>query len=201
MRGENLTLYIGPMFCEKSKHLVMEYRRAVALGERVVAFKPGVDSGRYKSGAYIQSKEEEYRAPARLIDHRSPEIILEYVEQEGGVQKVIIDEGSFYPTEQFVAVVAELTDRGIKVIVGGLTHFSTKEPWGALLGLTKVEGARVHLLHSRCDGESGKCKEGAVWSYEKVPKKDQLTVGDGGIYGACCQQHYNDLHKGEVWQG
>lgn len=199
MRGINLTLYIGPMFCEKSKHLVKEYRQAIVAEEQVLAFKPGVDRGRYGQGAYIQSKEREYQAPARLVDHNNPQAIVHYLKKKSGVTKVIIDEGSFYPAQQLVEVVSELTERGIKTVIGGLTHYSTREPWGAMLQLAKVDGVKVMRLFSRCDGENGRCVQPAIWSYEKVPKQQQLTVGDGEIYGACCEDHYGVLHQGEVW--
>lgn len=201
MIGSNLELFVGAMFCGKSRELVKAYREAEKKNIEVVAFKPSSDKDRYGSGSKIKSKDDGYEVPAILIDQNMPDQILQYVEYNPLKKMVVIDEGSFYPKQEFIDLITSLTDRGIKVVVGGLTHFATREPWGAMTELAQVKGVKVTQLYSRCDGESGECKNGAVWSYRKIEEHANFVVGSEELYGACCDQHYINLHKGNIWEG
>ncbi len=201
MIGSNLELFVGAMFCGKSRELVKAYREAEKKNIGVVAFKPSSDQARYGSGSKIKSKDDGYEVPAILIDQNRPELILQTISELADLGMVVIDEGSFYPKLEFIKLISNLTDRGIKVVVGGLTHFASREPWGAMKELALVKGVKVTQLYSRCDGELGACKNGAVWSYRKVGEQANFVVGSEELYGACCDEHYPLLHKGNIWEG
>lgn len=201
MNGSNLELFVGAMFCGKSRELVKAYREAEKKNIGVAAFKPSSDKDRYGSGSKIKSKEDGYEVPAILIDQNKPDQILQYISELVDLGMVVIDEGSFYPKQEFIKLISDLTDRGIKVVVGGLTHYASREPWGAMTELTMVEGVKVTQLYSRCDGDHGECKNGAVWSYRKLEEQANFVVGSDELYGACCELHYKTLHKGSVWEG
>lgn len=188
MNGQLVTVYRGPMFSGKTKRLVLEY----GSGEGVVVFRPAIDS-RYGDDDRIYSFDGQ-SVPAILIDHSSPDQIVKMVDTLPSTTKVIVDEVSFFPTKEFIYAVGDLTDKGIKVVVGGLDYDANQNPWGPVLELVKMPGIKDVKLVSRCEWEVDECIIDAEWSFRKKPVKAILAVGGKGLYGAACTKHHVRLH-------
>ena len=134
-------------------------------------------------------------SPAVKISHEKPEQILTELKYKRGIQKVIIDEASFFPVAPFLEVISELLKRKKQVVVAGLAYDAYRKEWGAIVTLTKWDGVGVVTLTSRCDGQG--CKSPAIWSYRKREVAGRLVVAADSLYGACCDKHYAELHVGE----
>jgi len=184
-----IKVYHGPMYSGKTKELVKEYGD----GKGVLAFRPAIDN-RYGANGRMYSKEKEYSAPAVNIDHTKPLRIIEALDQYVDTFKIIIDEVSFFPTEIFLEVVASLVERNKTVIVGGLAYDANQNPWGPILELLTWKDVQEIALMADCDGNERTCKNPAIWSYAKTPKKERLEVGAEDLYGASCDRHYQTLH-------
>lgn len=184
-----IRVFHGPMYASKTKKLVAAYGDGVG----VVAVRPAIDN-RYGGQDRIYSKEKGINAPAVAVDHTHPEEILKLVQAALDVRKVIIDEASFFVADPFLKVVQMLRQNNIEVVVGGLAYDANRHPWGPILELLKWDGVEENVLTARCDGDSGKCQNPAIWSYAKSTKKEVLEVGSENLYGACCDNHYLELH-------
>lgn len=185
-----IRVYHGPMYSGKTKELVREYGN----GSGVIAFRPAIDN-RYGSNGRMYSKERQYSAPAASIDHTSPAEIMKRVNESTDISKVIIDEASFFfPVAAFLKVIDSLTKKGKTVVIGGLAYDANRTPWGPILELLTWNDVEEIALTAKCDGEDGTCRNPAIWSYAKAPKKIQLEVGAEDLYGASCDDHYLHLH-------
>ena len=193
MRPELLTVIYGCMFAEKTKRLIEHHRP----DGTTVAFKPDIDADRYQSGAMLASKDPKFpRVPAILVPVDNVSVIWQEVARMDEVTRVLIDEANFFPTKEFIELIELLTSRSIEVVVAGLTHFASKEPWGPLPELLKIPGVQVKHVFAECDGKGRKCPKPAIWSYQKFPH-DKVLVDGESAYGATCDEHYSVLHQGE----
>ena len=178
------------MFSGKTAKLVEEYGD----GKGVLAFRPDIDK-RYGDEARIYSKIKGINCPAVLISYKDPGVILRIVnESKQEIQRIIVDEVSFFEITVFLKVVEQLTERGVRIVVGGLDYDANRIPWGPTLALTGIPGVEEIVLTSRCDGEEGLCPEEAIWSYRKVANQKRLVVKGEEMYGAACEKHYLELH-------
>lgn len=184
MRKGRLIAVCGPMFAGKTTLLIKEYGE----GRGVVIFKPDLDRRFTKRPVLVTHDGEEI--PSVLVNNDRPEEMLELV---GEVDKVLVDEVNFFG-QSLVAVVEELLARGKEVWVAGLDRYADGEPWGSMPRLKKLAD-RVYELTARCDGEGGKCREPAVYSYFKKPNMEKVTVAGVEEYGAACAKHHKELHQ------
>jgi len=186
-RGK-ISVYYGPMFSEKTLRLTEAYGEGVG----AAVFRPKIDN-RYGGGPWIHSLAGA-KVPAVEIEHLNPIEIYQAIQQMEGIRRVIIDEASFFPTQPFLEVVEKLASEEREVVVGGLAYDAERQPWGPILELIKKPGVESYALAARCDGDGGKCREFAIWSYAKAKKKTRLEVGGVDKYGASCEKHYLELH-------
>src|ERR671918_344844 len=114
----------GSMFSGKSEELIRRLRRAKIARQRVQVFKPEIDE-RYSRDHIVSHSE--MRHESRAV--RSAAEIRALVEPSTEV--VGIDEGQFFDSD-LVAVVNELADRGVRVIVAGLDQDYTGRPFGPM---------------------------------------------------------------------
>lgn len=188
MKSKLVKVYRGPMFSGKSARLVEEYGDGVG----IMAFRPQIDN-RYGTGKRIYSKTGA-SAVATFVDHRRPLEILRRALLASSLKKIIIDEISFFPTEDFLTLVSSLTELGLEVVLGGLDYDAQQIEWGPALSLVRAKGVTDIVLTARCDGDRGECRTPAVWSYRKVPSGKRLVVEGEAMYGATCDTHYPLLH-------
>lgn len=183
MQGGWIEVICGCMFSGKTEELIRRLRRAEIAGQKVVIFKPSVDS-RYSEDQVVSH--DRRAIPSVAVD--KAEDILEY---EGEVEVVGIDEAQFFNLD-IIRVANQLANAGHRVVVAGLDLDYTGKPFGPMPELmataeyvTKVHaicrrtGNLAHYSH-RIDGAKDLIALGHQDSYEPVSRSVfvKLTRGD-----------------------
>ena len=101
----------GCMFSGKTEELIRRLRRAKIAKQKVVIFKPNIDT-RYSSNSIVSHSEQSL--PSILI--KDVKEIIELVED---AQVIGIDEAQFFSSD-LINVCNQLADEGKRVIVAGL---------------------------------------------------------------------------------
>ncbi|MCX6817121.1 MAG: deoxynucleoside kinase [Candidatus Beckwithbacteria bacterium] len=186
-RGQ-LVVRFGPMWSDKTSWLIRQYGK----GKGVVAFKPTLDK-RYTNRAVLKSHHGREVA-ASFIDSRQPDLILKKALNKKTV-KVLIDEVNFFD-EQLVGVVKELLSHQVDVYAAGLLLDSERRPFGATPQLLSLADEVVEGF-AHCDYfKNGlRCEKRAKYTYAKFKKEKQLVVGAASLYGASCEDHYEELQQ------
>ena len=164
----------GSMFSGKSEELIRRLRRAKIARQRVQVFKPEIDE-RYSRDHIVSHSE--MRHESRAV--RSAAEIRALVEP--ATEVVGIDEGQFFDSD-LVAVVNELADRGVRVIVAGLDQDYTGRPFGPMPQLLAV-AEYITKTHAICV----RCGQPANYSQRTVNVEGQVVVGAGDAYEARCR--------------
>ena len=105
------------MFGGKTEYLIARLRQERSHGRTVIAFKHMIDD-RYDPDHLVTHREDHFDA-TRVPDAAS------ILEDCGDADVVGIDEGHFFKLE-LIPVVKELLERGVIVIVAGISH----DAWG-----------------------------------------------------------------------
>jgi len=165
----------GGMFSGKSEELVRRLRRAAIARQSVQVFKPVADNR---------------HGPERLVtrDNRELQAVTVACSNElrgkllPGVQVVGIDEAQFFDAG-LVALVGELADSGIRVIVAGLDLDYMRNPFGPMPEILAL-AEYVDKMHAVCI----RCGAPAHYSQRIAGGTEQLQVGDGESYEARCRR-------------
>lgn len=179
-----LTVYTGPMYADKTTHLIGHAKQA---GESGAVFKPSLDD-RYGGGDFIRSHNDE-SYPAVLFDATKPADILKKIAELGNLSQAIIDEIQFCASD-ILTVLEKLLAQGLNVIVAGLDMDSERNGFGSMPEIIKMANEVVYLT-ATCDGCGGE----ATLTYSKVKKEGVVAVGAGDLYGASCANCYSGLSK------
>lgn len=183
MAAPGITLIVGPMFSEKSAHLITYLRRHEVAGQKVMAFRGRADtrtpprSVRSRNGLSTEASE---------VD--SGEEMLRVLGDRTDARAVGIDEA------QFVRDVAPACDalvaRGLHVYVAMLSGTYARKPWPGAAELVAL-GARVVSLQAVCST----CKrfEASLTRLKRRQLDDpdaaegaRPLVGDGDEYEPQC---------------
>ncbi len=167
----------GGMFSGKSEELVRRLRRAVIARLRVQVFKPTADT-RHGPERLVTRDNRELAALA-VVDSQELRQRLKI-----GVQVVGVDEAQFFD-DGLVAVVAELADAGVRVIVAGLDLDFLRQPFGPMPALLAA-AEYVDKMHAICL----RCGQPAQYSQRIAGTAEQVQVGDLESYEARCRQCY-----------
>jgi thymidine kinase len=165
----------GSMFSGKSEELIRRLRRAKIARQRVQVFKPEIDE-RYSRDHIVSHSE--MRHESRAV--RTAAEIRALVEP--ATEVVGIDEGQFFDSD-LVAVVNELADRGVRVIVAGLDQDYTGRPFGPMPHLLAV-AEYITKTHAICV----RCGQPANYSQRTVEVEGQVVVGASDAYEARCRR-------------
>lgn len=173
----------GSMFCGKTDELIRRLRRASIAKQQVQVFKPAIDD-RYGSAQVTSHAGSSYEA----IPIAGSAEILEKLEESTTV--VAIDEVQFLD-DGVVALVNQLAEKGLRVIVAGLDTDFRAEPFGPMPALIS-QAERVDKLHAICM----ECGEPAARTQRLVDgrpaKYDDpiVIVGADEMYEARCRKHH-----------
>jgi thymidine kinase len=165
----------GSMFSGKSEELIRRLRRAKIARQRVQVFKPEIDE-RFSRDHIVSHSE--MRHESRAV--RTAAEIRALVEP--ATEVVGIDEGQFFDSD-LVAVVNELADRGVRVIVAGLDQDYTGRPFGPMPHLLAV-AEYITKTHAICV----RCGQPANYSQRTVEVEAQVVVGASDAYEARCRR-------------
>lgn len=160
------------MFAGKTTWL-LEQARALS-PEEFVLLKPSIDT-RYSDNECVTHDGD------RLPAFNLPMEPLAFPDFPSKIKTVLLDELNFLNPEALIPAVEAQLAAGRDVIAAGLMYDFEKKPFGATLPLSQMADEFVQL-EARCDG----CSRGARQSYRKVQVADQVVLGAGELYGACC---------------
>ncbi len=131
----------GSMFSGKSEELIRRLRRAKIARQKVQVFKPEIDK-RFSQNHIVSHSEMKHES----TNVRTAADVLANVDPDTEV--VGIDEAQFFDNE-LIAIVDELAERGLRVIVAGLDQDYTGKPWEPMPQLLAV----AEYIHNQdaCD--------------------------------------------------
>ncbi|MEW9676382.1 thymidine kinase [Lentibacillus sp. L22] len=178
----------GSMFSGKSEELIRRVRRATYGNLSVRVFKPAIDD-RYAGDAIVSHNGTS--TIARPINHSKE--IMENIDKHTDV--VGIDEAQFFD-DNIVAVVDELANKGIWVIVAGLdTDFRGEpfEPMPKLMALSETV-TKLNAICPICGSPASRTQrliDGKPASYDDPV----ILVGASETYEPRCRHHHEVPNK------
>ncbi len=174
----HIEVIAGGMFSGKSEELIRRLRRAVIARQRVQVFKPITDT---RNGARVVTRDNRELDALQVADSREMSDKLHW-----GVQVVGIDEAQFFDSG-LVALVNELADAGVRVIVAGLDQDFRRQPFGPMPQILAA-AEYVDKVHAVCM----RCGSPAHYSHRITGGGEQVQVGDAESYEARCRRCYGE---------
>ncbi|MBN2560422.1 MAG: thymidine kinase [Phycisphaerae bacterium] len=169
----------GSMFGGKTEHVIARLRQEQARGKTVKAFKHAIDN-RYDPEHLVTHREDRFEA-VRVSDAES---IVDHCE---GVDVVAIDEGHFFKMA-LVPVVRQLRDRGVTVIVAGISHDAWGRPFEPMPQLAQVADEEV-----LCQAPCRVCGDPAPFTQRTTAVNTLHMVGGLDDYEPRCAKHFTPL--------
>lgn len=167
------------MFSGKTECVIARLRQAVADGQSVRAFKHAIDN-RYDPDHLVTHRRDSFTA-LRVPDAAS---ILNQVE---GADLVAIDEGHFFKTA-LIPAVRELLERGVSVIVAGISHDAWGRPFEPMPELAAMAD-EVETLEAPCRV----CGKPSPYTQRLTPINTLHMVGGLADYEPRCAEHFTPL--------
>jgi thymidine kinase len=174
----------GVMFSGKSEELLRRIRRALIARKKVQVFKSQLDD-RY-AGIHAVHSHDGRTVEARPVSESRQ--IAELVEPDTEV--VAIDEVQFMD-DGVLAVVNDLADRGIRVIVSGTDMDFLGLPFGPVGALLAV-AEKIDKLHAICVvcGELATRNQRLIDGRPAPAEGPTIQVGGSESYEARCRRHH-----------
>lgn len=167
----------GCMFSGKTEELIRRLRRAKIAKQKVVIFKPNIDT-RYSNNSIVSHSEQSL--PSILI--KDVKEILELVED---AQVIGIDEAQFFSSD-IVEVCNKLADEGKRVIVAGLDMDYKGVPFEPMPQLLSIAEYITKSLAICVE-----CGNPADRTQRKTHSSERVIVGAADVYEARCRKcHY-----------
>ncbi|MEN1967617.1 thymidine kinase [Lentibacillus sp. N15] len=178
----------GSMFSGKSEELIRRVRRATYGNLTVRVFKPAIDD-RYGEKSIVSH--DGSSAIARPIS--SSEEILENIDKD--IDVIGIDEVQFFD-RNIVAVIDELANNGIRVIVAGLDTNFRGEPFGPMPELMALSESvtKLNAICPICGSPASRTQrliDGKPASYDDPT----ILVGASEAYEPRCRHHHEVPNK------
>lgn len=164
----------GCMFSGKTEELIRRLRRAQIAKQKVMIFKPKVDT-RYSLDKIVSHSEQSLSS---TVVNNSAEIM----ELARDAQVVGIDEGQFFSTE-LVAACEHLAKEGKRVIVAGLDQDYRGKPFEPIPQLLAIAEYITKTL-AICVV----CGNPADRTQRTTKQQERVVVGAKDIYEARCRQ-------------
>jgi thymidine kinase len=168
----------GPMFSGKTEELIRRLKRAVIARRKVQVFKPRVDT-RYDPEAVVSHSQQ--KMLSTVIE--KPEEVMSRLAPD--VEVVGIDEVQFLGPG-IVAVVKNLAQRGLRVVVAGLDQDYRGAPFDPMPQLL-AEAEYITKELAICVV----CGQPASRSQRIVDSEDQVHVGAHESYEPRCREHFS----------
>ena len=167
----------GCMFSGKTEELIRRLRRAKIAKQKVVIFKPNIDT-RYSSNSIVSHSEQSL--PSILI--KDVKEIIELVED---AQVIGIDEAQFFSSD-LINVCNQLADEGKRVIVAGLDMDYRGVPFEPMPQLLSIAEYITKPLAICVE-----CGNPADRTQRKTTSSERVIVGAADVYEARCRKwHY-----------
>lgn len=167
----------GCMFSGKTEELIRRLRRAKIAKQKVVIFKPNIDT-RYSTNSIVSHSEQSL--PSILI--KDVKEILDLVED---AQVIGIDEAQFF-SNNLIDVCNKLADDGKRVIVAGLDMDYRGVPFEPIPQILSVAEYITKTLAICVE-----CGSPADRTQRKTTSSERVIVGAADVYEARCRKcHY-----------
>lgn len=184
-RQGRIEVVCGSMFSGKTEELIRRIKRATFARQRVVIFKPQIDT-RYSEEEVVSHD----RNAMMSVPLSTSTEILEYLSRhttskDGYDFDVVgIDEAQFFGMD-LVAVCNQLANNGVRVIIAGLDMDFQCTPFGPIPALCAVAD-EVTKVHAICV----KCGALAYVSHRLVHDQNQVLIGEQAEYEPLCRECY-----------
>ncbi len=167
----------GCMFSGKTEELIRRLRRAKIAKQKVVIFKPNIDT-RYSNNSIVSHSEQSL--PSILI--KDVKEILDLIED---AQVIGIDEAQFFSSD-LIDVCNTLADDGKRVIVAGLDMDYKGIPFEPMPQILSVAEYITKSLAICVE-----CGNPADRTQRKTTSSERVIVGAADVYEARCRKcHY-----------
>lgn len=167
----------GCMFSGKTEELIRRLRRAKIAKQKVVIFKPNIDT-RYSNNSIVSHSEQSL--PSILI--KDVKEILDLIED---AQVIGIDEAQFFSSD-LIDVCNKLADNGKRVIVAGLDMDYKGIPFEPMPQILSVAEYITKSLAICVE-----CGNPADRTQRKTTSSERVIVGAADVYEARCRKcHY-----------
>lgn len=184
-RQGRIEVVCGSMFSGKTEELIRRIKRATFARQRVVIFKPHIDT-RYSEEEVVSHD----RNAVMSVPLSTSGEILDYLSShttstDGYDFDVVgIDEAQFFGMD-LVAVCNQLANNGVRVIIAGLDMDFQCTPFGPIPALCAVAD-EVTKVHAICV----KCGALAYVSHRLVHDQNQVLIGEQTEYEPLCRECY-----------
>ena len=175
-RPGRIEVVCGSMFSGKTEELIRRLKRAKFARQRVIIFKPVIDT-RYSDTNVVS---HDHNAIPSTPVQDSEDVL----QNAAGYDVIGIDEAQFFD-EDLVDVCNKLAYRGMRIVVAGLDMDFKGIPFGPMPALCAVadEVTKVHAI-------SEKCGALAYVSHRLVKNDSQVMLGEKMEYEPLCRECY-----------
>ncbi len=184
-RQGRIEVVCGSMFSGKTEELIRRIKRATFARQRVVIFKPQIDT-RYSEEEVVSHD----RNSVMSVPLSTSAEILDYLSSHAtstdgyDFDVVGIDEAQFFGMD-LVDVCNQLANNGVRVIIAGLDMDFQCTPFGPIPALCAVAD-EVTKVHAICV----KCGALAYVSHRLVHDQNQVLIGEQAEYEPLCRECY-----------
>lgn len=181
---------VGPMFAGKTEELIRRIRRMDYAHKNYIVFKPVIDN-RYSQCEVVSHNKRSVLA----IPVRNASEMEDYIKDD--TQAIVIDEVQFFD-ESMVKYIVSLTERGFRVICGGLDTDFRGEPFG-IIGSILAIALDVTKLTAICTvcGEEATRTQRIIGGHPAYYDDPIILVGEKESYEARCRCHHVVLYRNE----
>ena len=172
----SIEVICGSMFSGKTEELIRRLKRAIFAKQKVVIFKPAIDT-RY-SEADVVSHDHNSISSTPVS---SPKSILKLAQD---FDVVGIDEAQFFDSG-LIDICNQLANNGVRVIIAGLDMDFKGNPFGPMPQLCAIAD-EVSKVHAICV----KCGQLASFSHRTVKNDKQVLLGETAEYEPLCRECY-----------
>lgn len=164
----------GSMFSGKTEELIRRLKRAKIARQKVIIFKPNIDTRYSKVDVVSHDHNSIASTPVK-----EPEIILKTAVD---YDVIGIDEAQFFDNK-LIDICNKLAYKGIRVIIAGLDMDFRGEPFGPIPDLCAIAD-EVTKVHAICV----KCGSLAYASHRLVRNDSQVMLGEKEEYEPLCRE-------------
>ena len=174
----------GSMFSGKTEELIRRLRRAQFANQKVLIFKPKVDSRYDKENVVSHNK--------NTIESKAVASAKEILPLAHDCDVVGVDEAQFFDLN-LTDVCTELANNGIRVIVAGLDMDFMGKPFGPIPNLMAI-AEFVSKVHAICLS----CGDLAQFSHRKSKDDHLVLLGETQEYEPLCRKCFQQALKDDA---
>ena len=184
-RQGRIEVVCGSMFSGKTEELIRRIKRATFARQRVVIFKPQIDT-RYSEEEVVSHDRNAVMSVPLSTSAEILNCLSSHTTSTDGYDfdVVGIDEAQFFGMD-LVAVCNQLANNGVRVIIAGLDMDFQCTPFGPIPALCAVAD-EVTKVHAICV----KCGALAYVSHRLVHDQNQVLIGEQAEYEPLCRECY-----------